>query len=197
MRPPGLELPTAMVFFEGLLVVFVVTEAVIRFRSGRNQSGAKREWTSFFVIVVGLVGGIGGAVFAASLATWAAIPFWRIEFFVVGCVLMAFGIGFRIWSVVVLGRFFTVEVQVHDGQTVVDTGPYRMLRHPSYPGLLATCLGIGLALDNWLALIIAVVLPTVTTVFRIRVEERALLAGLGEPYARFAATRSRLIPGVW
>ena len=197
MRPLGFELPVPMILFEGLLVAFAVTEAVIRLRSGTNQSGAKREWASFFVIVVGLVGGIGGAVVAASVATWAAIPFGRIEFFVVGCVLMAFGIAFRIWAVVVLGRFFTVEVQVHDGQTVVDTGPYRMLRHPSYTGLLATCLGIGLALGNWLALIIVIVLPVVTTVFRIRVEERALLAGLGEPSARFPAARARLIPGVW
>ena len=197
MRPLGFDQPVPMAFFEGLLIIFVVTEAVIRLRSRANQSGAKREWTSFFVIVVGLAGGIGGAVVAASIATWAAIPFWRIGFFVVGCVLMAAGIAFRIWAVVVLGRFFTVEVQVHSGQTVVESGPYRILRHPSYTGLLTTCLGIGLALDNWLALIIVIVLPTAATVVRIRVEEQALLAGIGEPYRAFAATRKRLVPGIW
>ena len=54
MRPLGFELPVPMILFEGLLVAFAVTEAVIRLRSGTNQSGAKREWASFFVIVVGL-----------------------------------------------------------------------------------------------------------------------------------------------
>jgi len=88
-------------------------------------------------------------------------------------------------------------VQVRDEQPVVDTGPYRVLRHPSYTGLLLVCLGIGLALGNWLALTVVVALPTAVILVRIRVEERALLAGIGEPYRRFMATRKRLIPWVW
>lgn len=60
-----------------------------------------------------------------------------------------------------------------------------------------TLVGIGLALGNWAALAILLVVPTAGLVYRIGVEERALLDGLGEPYRRFAASRSRLIPGVW
>jgi protein-S-isoprenylcysteine O-methyltransferase Ste14 len=60
-----------------------------------------------------------------------------------------------------------------------------------------TFLGIGLALGNWAALIVLAVLPTAGLVVRIRLEERALLAGLGEPYRRFAATRPHLFPGLW
>ena len=78
-----------------------------------------------------------------------------------------------------------------------DRGPYRLLRHPSYTGLLCTCLGIGLALGNWVALLLAIVPTTIAIVYRIRVEERALLAGIGEPYRQFCATRARLIPHVW
>ncbi|HEU0207333.1 MAG TPA: hypothetical protein VFQ74_11660, partial [Pseudolysinimonas sp.] len=59
------------------------------------------------------------------------------------------------------------------------------------------CLGIGLALGNWLALVVVALVPTAAIIMRIRVEERALLAGIGEPYRRFAATRKRLIPWVW
>ena len=197
MQPLGLTVPIAQWFFIGLLIVFAASEYVIRVRSAINRSGAKREWKSLFVVLIGLGGGIGGAIVIAEKVTTTAIGFARVEFFVVGIVVMAAGIAFRIWSVVTLGRYFTVQVQVRDDQAVVDTGPYRYLRHPSYTGLLAICLGIGLALDNWLALIVAVVLPTAALVIRIRVEERVLLAGIGEPYARFAATRSRLIPHVW
>jgi len=68
---------------------------------------------------------------------------------------------------------------------------------PGATGLLLVCLGIGLALGNWLALVVVVVAPTVAILIRIRVEERALLAGIGEPHRRFAATRKRLIPWVW
>jgi protein-S-isoprenylcysteine O-methyltransferase Ste14 len=60
-----------------------------------------------------------------------------------------------------------------------------------------TLIGIGLALGNWASLAALVVLPTVGLVVRIRVEERALVEGLGEPYRRFAESRARLIPGVW
>jgi protein-S-isoprenylcysteine O-methyltransferase Ste14 len=63
--------------------------------------------------------------------------------------------------------------------------------------MLLTFLGIGLALGNWAALALVVVVPAAGLVVRIRAEERALRDGLGEPYRRFAATRARLIPGIW
>ena len=78
-----------------------------------------------------------------------------------------------------------------------DRPPFGKLscaRHPSYTGLIATFLGLGLALDNWAALAVLAVLPTAGLVYRIHFEERALLDGLGEPYRRFAASRARLFP---
>jgi protein-S-isoprenylcysteine O-methyltransferase Ste14 len=62
---------------------------------------------------------------------------------------MAVGIAIRQWAVMVLGRYFTTNVRVHPGQTVVEEGPYRWVRHPSYTGMLITFVGIGLALWNW------------------------------------------------
>jgi protein-S-isoprenylcysteine O-methyltransferase Ste14 len=97
----------------------------------------------------------------------------------------------------VLGAFFTVQVRVTPGQAVVESGPYRFVAHPSYTGLVMTFVGIGLMLGNWLALACLILLPAIGLVVRIRVEERAMLAGIGEPYRCFLATRARLIPGVW
>ena len=127
----------------------------------------------------------------------AAIDVARWPLFGGGVVLMAAGIVIRQWSIAVLGRYFTTDVRIHPGQTVVDTGPYRWVRHPSYTGLLVTLLGIGLALGNWASLAVLLTVPIAGLVVRIRVEERALEQGLGEPYRRFAATRPHLIPGVW
>jgi protein-S-isoprenylcysteine O-methyltransferase Ste14 len=110
---------------------------------------------------------------------------------------MAAGIVLRQWAVALLGRYFTTDVRVHPGQAVIDTGPYRWVRHPSYTGLLLTLVGIALALGNWAALPVLIVVPAIGVVNRIRVEERALLDGIGEPYRRFAATRARLVPHVW
>ena len=165
--------------------------------AARRRGGASLELTSLVVVASGFVLGIVGAVLIAGQVTAAAIPFGRTALFVIGCAAMVFGIAFRAWSVIVLGRWFTVDVRVREHQLVVDRGPYRLLRHPSYTGLLCTCLGIGLALGNWLALLFAIVPTTIAILYRIRVEERALLAGIGEPYRQFCATRSRLIPHVW
>ena len=110
----------------------------------------------------------------------------------VGVGLMAAGVVLRQWAVGLLGEDFTVDVRVHPGQRVIDTGPYRHVRHPAYSGLLLTLFGMGVALGNWAALAAIVVVPAAGLVCRIRVEERALLAGIGEPYRRFAAGRHLL-----
>jgi protein-S-isoprenylcysteine O-methyltransferase Ste14 len=88
-------------------------------------------------------------------------------------------------------------VQVRSDQSVADTGPYRWVRHPSYSAIIMSFTGIGIALENWLSLVVLIVVPTIGLAIRIRVEERALLEALGEPYREFSATRARLIPKVW
>jgi protein-S-isoprenylcysteine O-methyltransferase Ste14 len=117
--------------------------------------------------------------------------------FVVGLMLMIAGIAIRQWAVAVLGQFFTVDIRVTPGQNVVERGPYRWVRHPSYSGMIVTFVGMGLALGNWAALAVLTLVPTAGLVVRIHFEERALLDGLGEPYRHFAASRPRLFPGVW
>jgi len=180
-----------------VFVTFVLLELRIRVRSRLNRSGSSEDRGSLVVVWLSVAGGMVAAFVLASSAPGAAIDSARWPLFVIGVALMVAGIVIRQWSVALLGRFFTIDVRVHSGQTVVDTGPYRWVRHPSYTGLLLTTLGIGLALGNWAALAVLAVVPTVGLVIRIRREERALIEGLGEPYRRFAATRAHLVPWVW
>jgi protein-S-isoprenylcysteine O-methyltransferase Ste14 len=189
--------PGARIAFFAVLGVFVVLEQRIRIKSRFNRHGAREDRGSLLVVVVAVAGGVAGGCVVASLAPSAAIPGARWPLFILGIVLMCAGIALRQWAIALLGEFFTVDVRVHPEQVVVERGPYRRLRHPAYTGMLVTFLGIGLALGNWAALALLVVVPTAGLVVRIRVEERALLAGLGEPYRRFTATRARLIPGIW
>jgi protein-S-isoprenylcysteine O-methyltransferase Ste14 len=197
VQPLPFDVLPAKILFNALIFLFAASEVAIRAVSIRNRDAGTREFASLVVVAFGFVIGVVGAVVIAGAATAAAIPVGREALFAVGCAAMAFGIAFRGWAVIVLGRYFTVEVRVREHQPVVDRGPYRVLRHPSYTGLLCTCLGIGLALGNGLALLFAIVPTTIAIVYRIRVEERALLAGIGEPYRQFCATRSRLIPHLW
>jgi protein-S-isoprenylcysteine O-methyltransferase Ste14 len=189
--------PGARIAFYAVLGVFVVLEQRIRLKSRLNRHGAAADRGSLVVVIVAVGAGAAGGFLVAGAAPSAAIPDARWLVFVIGLALMCAGIALRQWAIVLLGDFFTVDVRVHAEQTVVEWGPYRWLRHPSYTGLIVTFLGIGLALGNWAALALLVVVPTAGLVVRIRAEERALLDGLGEPYRRFTATRARLIPGVW
>ena len=108
------------------------------------------------------------------------------------------GIGLRLWSFRTLGRYFTFTVQTSADQPVITAGPYRVVRHPSYTGVLLAGIGLSLLLfANWLSLVIATVGVMVGLGYRIRVEERALLVQLGDGYRRYAATRKRLVPYVW
>ena len=182
--------------FNIALVVWILSEWSIRMRSRLNREGARVDRNSLLVVVASVFAGLFGAIEIARRANGADLPDAR-WLLVAGVALIGAGIAFRQWAVAVLGRFFTVDVRVQPGQTVVERGPYRWLRHPSYTGLIATFVGMGLALDNWASLAVLAVLPTAGLVYRIHFEERALLEGLGEPYRRFAASRRRLFPGVW
>ena len=107
------------------------------------------------------------------------------------------GLALRVWSVVTLGRSFRTSVQVRRDQAVVSRGPYRWVRHPSYSALLLILVGVGLMFGSWLGLAACVVLPAAALLWRIRVEEAALLGVLGESYGEYRAHTKRLVPRVW
>jgi protein-S-isoprenylcysteine O-methyltransferase Ste14 len=117
--------------------------------------------------------------------------------FGLGAVLGWLGLALRWWSFVSLGKYFTVVVETSADQPVVTRGPYRVLRHPSYTGLLLAFAGAGLMVGNWLSAAGAFVLILIALLHRMRIEEHALTVALGDRYAEFAASHARLIPYVW
>ena len=140
-------------------------------------------------IVVAIVLGIRAAVFVLQ----AAMTGFRPAIFVAGMVVAVAGIALRAYAIARLGRFFNTRVTVSPGQTVIDTGPYRLIRHPSYTGMLLTVFGILLGSTNWLALAcFLLVIPG--TAYRIAVEEKALADGLGQSYRDYMRRTKRLIP---
>lgn len=121
----------------------------------------------------------------AALADW------------IGLVLFWGGIFLRFWSFQTLGRYFTFTVQTSSDQPVISSGPYRVIRHPSYAGLLLIFVAVGVFIGNWWSLVGLIVAVAGGLVFRIRVEERALMQNLGEGYRVYAATHKRLVPLIW
>ncbi|MCU1415089.1 MAG: putative methyltransferase [Microbacteriaceae bacterium] len=187
---PGLGAP-----FWILFSAFVVGELVLAVRSRLNRGGQRVRGWGQLTTVVGIDGSIlAGLAFGVRGVGPLPLP-WI--FFVAGLIAMLAGIVLRQWAIITLGRFFTDNVRVHSNQTVVDRGPYRWVRHPSYSGMLLFFAGLGLAMASWPALIVLVVVPTTVLVWRIRIEERALVTSAGDDYLKYAGRRKRLIPGVW
>ena len=121
----------------------------------------------------------------------AMLPSWV---FYPGIVLMVLGIVLRQWSIAVLGRFFSGTVGVQEGQKVVDTGPYRLVRHPGYTGGLLILAGLGLALQSWGAVLLLLLIIGPAYGYRIYVEERVLVSELGDEYVKYTKRTKRLIP---
>ena len=107
------------------------------------------------------------------------------------------GLSLRWYSIVILGRFFTVNVAIAADHRLIDTGPYRYLRHPSYTGALLAFLGLGLCLGNWASVLVIMVPIFAVFLRRMNVEEAALLRGLGEPYRDYMRRTKRLLPGLY
>jgi protein-S-isoprenylcysteine O-methyltransferase len=115
----------------------------------------------------------------------------------VGLALMAAGTALRWAAVRALWSYFTVSVSILEGQRVVRSGLYGLVRHPSYTGLLLRYLGFGLALANWLSAALIFLPLLCATLYRIRVEEEVLREHFGEEYAAYAGSTKRLVPGIY
>ena len=175
----------------------VAAQAFVEVATTRTPGKAEQDRRTKTILVLGMLAGLLLAVLAARSLPGLTLPGDGWIWVVLGVALCAAGLALRVWGVATLGRFFRRDVVVQEGHTVVEDGPYRRIRHPAYAGNLLVALGVGIALANWLGIAALVVVPFLGHLPRIRVEERELERQLGEPYRRYEARTSRLVPGIW
>ena len=120
-----------------------------------------------------------------------ALPEW---IFSIGIFLMFLGFLVRQYAIAILGRFSSLTVQIAEDHMVVEKGAYRLIRHPSYTGILIMFIGLGLAVQSWGAVLVLLLFFGISFGYRMRVEERTLLSGLGRDYASYMKRTKRLIP---
>lgn len=157
-------------------------------------SAEARDKGSLILIVVLWWTGIALDLLLTFLLPQAAPDWERTSLFFPGICLMLSGTALRWYSARILGKYFTFDVAVHGGQALIEAGPYRYIRHPSYTGALLTLLGFGLALGNWAGLIAVLSCMGVAYAYRIPIEEAALSAVLGDSYKRYVRRTWRLVP---
>lgn len=114
-----------------------------------------------------------------------------------GLGLFAAGVGLRWYSVAYLGRLFTYDVAIAADHRVIDSGPYRLIRHPAYTGSLLTFVGLGVCGGNLLSLSMLVTPIALAFLHRIAIEEAALTSALGSRYSDYASRTKRLVPFIY
>ncbi|HTW27675.1 MAG TPA: isoprenylcysteine carboxylmethyltransferase family protein [Acetobacteraceae bacterium] len=181
------------------LAVVLITLALagVAMASEGNLSRGEQEdrgnrWVITAIAVLGLIG--------------AWLPAWTDRHGIlvldgetlrwIGVAIYAAGGVLRLWPVFILGRRFSGLVAIQPGHTLVTTGIYGVIRHPSYLGLLTLSLGWGLAFRA-LAGVLLAALTVWPIAARIRAEERLLRSRFGAEYEAYCARTARLIPGVW
>jgi protein-S-isoprenylcysteine O-methyltransferase len=180
-----------------LVLLFPISEVVLGFsrRARHSASVSPEDRGSLRLLWIVIMVSVGLASVLSNYApTRIHAPQRVID--ALALALLAGGLVLRWASVIVLGRFFTVNVAILPGHRVIDTGPYRFVRHPSYSGLLLAFLGLGFYFMNWLSVLVLFVHIMLALLYRIRVEEAALKAGIGAEYAAYCTRTKRLVPGV-
>ncbi len=179
-----------------VVVLFPVSEAALAvFKRANRRTAEVEDRGSLRALWLAILGGFAVAV-AGQWARWARLRPSSWHQALALCFLSS-GLALRWASILTLGRFFTVDVAIHARHRIVDSGPYRVIRHPSYTGLLLAFVGLGLVFSNWLSLA-ALVLPVGLAVLnRIRKEEEALGRAFGASYADYCARTRRLVPWLY
>lgn len=185
-----------LVYFFGVVIVYWVRR--IRFwrprAKGEMVKEERNDW-SFWFIVVGMV-----AAFYLPPAEYLFFPAIlprAVWLQVAGLCLIFVGSALFIWARRTLGNFYSGHVSVIEGQQLVQSGPYRFIRHPAYAGYLLIVLGLALGYSSLagFAAILFVLLPSV--IYRIRVEDKLLAEHFGVQFEDYAERTKRLIPKVW
>ena len=156
MQPLFAHQPVLLSVLLVSLLIWRVMEASVDIRTlKRLRAGARRQDKGSHAVLICLatLGIVLGTLLAFRVPA-TAITSARTFLFWLGILLINAGIAFRLYAIHVLGASFTTAVAVAPEQTVIETGPYRLIRHPSYTGLLIMFLGFGLSYTNWLSLLV-------------------------------------------
>ncbi|MFY9638391.1 MAG: isoprenylcysteine carboxylmethyltransferase family protein, partial [Methanobacterium sp.] len=167
------------------------TAIIPRIRRGGSVIERKDRFSGLYIFATIFIALILSFYFAG--ARIAMLPGWV---FSLGILLIILGIILRQLSMAILGKYFSGVVGIQKDQKVIEKGPYKYVRHPSYTGALMIFIGLGLALQSGAAVLTLIVLFIIAYGFRMYVEEKALISELGEPYLDYKKRTKRLIPYV-
>jgi protein-S-isoprenylcysteine O-methyltransferase len=175
-------------------LAYGISEAGLTFLKRSRDDSVDADDSTLRILWITIVVSVTLGILASAWIPAAAMRTGALPALISGCVLFGVGLALRWYSIAYLGRFFTVNVAIHSGHEIIDTGPYRFIRHPSYTGALLAFLGLALTLTNWASLFIVTVPIALAFGWRMSTEETALSNALGSPYVNYMRRTKRLVP---
>jgi protein-S-isoprenylcysteine O-methyltransferase len=183
--------------FLALCILWPLSELWIGIRHRSGKRNEVRDQGTLRLLLLTIYFCIALAVWLAYCRPWTMPDAWQRPLLIAGCALMILGMPLRWWSVRTLAQFFTIDVAIREGHRLIRSGPYRLLRHPSYTGALMTFWGFAFGLGNGPAMAVVIVPVTAAFLWRIRIEERVLSDAFPEDYPSYARATKRLAPYLW
>jgi protein-S-isoprenylcysteine O-methyltransferase len=193
---PDVRLSYAMkILAVALSLAWGIAEQLFARRNRRHVDARERDRGSFLWITLSVALGMtlactfGLAGPGAFQHPWP----WQLS----GTLVLVTGLALRFYAIRLLAHHFTSRVTVLTGHQLIRSGPYRLLRHPSYLGQLMILAGLGAMMANWISLAAAPCFTAVALVVRIRVEERAMAEHFGAEFESYRRATWRLLPLIW
>lgn len=196
-KPKYIYKQITMQIYTYLQLIFFATELALlifkRAKSGKIKN--ERDRRSLFILWIAIA-------LSSCAGPWiAAYNFWRLGDYrsvvIIGSGIFAIGFFIRWIAVYQLGRMFTVNVVISDKHTLKTSGLYKVVRHPSYLGLLLIITGLGITLNSLASLLIMLVPASIALNYRISIEEQALIEEFGVQYTDYKSKVKRLFPGIY
>lgn len=185
-------------WFNLVFIIWIISEiAIILFTSfksfGKHSKKKSEDKGSFFLIIFGVCFSIWIS-FLIRLHSNLLLP---NIFFWVGILFMLIGIIIRCLSVWTLRKYFSLSVTIELEHHIVQSGPYKYLRHPAYTGGILTIIGMPISLRSPLAILIVAITVALIYGYRISVEEKALAQNFGKEYHKYSKKTWKIIPWIW
>lgn len=183
--------------FSIVCVIWLLSEVLLN-RLLRSKSEDKQDvdanslrmiWTTIFLSVTAAVM-VSQRFYSFTITSNATLNY-------IGLGIIIVGVIFRLLVIRSMGKLFTVDVTIRSGHHLKTDGFFGIVRHPSYFASLISFIGLGIALNNWLSLLIIFVMIWLAFIRRIQIEEKVLIAQFGDVYIEYSKRTKRLIPFIY
>lgn len=189
---PALMLNGKILFIIAGSICMWLTQPPVSVKETSDQKSSDRL-SVVLILLMSLVSVVVPIVdWAYFSSDWNSISMLTI----VGACMIIAGISFRAWAVHSLGKYFTATVQIKEDHRLIKTGPYRIVRHPSYTGAFMAIIAGGVILGSLTGFIISCMAMVIAYYVRIGIEEKELIARFGDDYRAYKRDTKMMIPYV-